>query len=106
MALLIICVTMISEGFAKSLLGYFSSGGKENFSRCVVYALATKDILLCIYASLNNVANIATELAAQSLFLLSYWCLLMGLSYSRAWADPCCAYLKLFNGLYECLALI
>ena len=75
-----ICIAAVLKGLAKSLLGYFGFKGKDHLPRCVAHVPATEDILLNVLISLNDVANIATELASQGLLLLGCQCLLMGLS--------------------------
>jgi len=77
--LLVILVAVLSEGLAIGHIRYMSSGGKDNPSSDVPLALANANILVCFLACLNNVADVATELAVGFLLLSGslHHCLLL-----------------------------
>ena len=64
-----ILIAVLSEGLAIGHVRYISSRGKDNPSSNIPLALANANILLHFLAYLDNVANVATELAAGPLLL-------------------------------------
>jgi len=67
----VILVAALSEGLAIGHIRYIGSGGKDNPSSNVLLALANANILVHFLACLDNVANVATELAVGFLLLSS-----------------------------------
>jgi len=66
---LVILIAALLEGLAIGCIRYIGSGGKDNPSSNVLLALANANILVRFLACLDNVADVATELAAGFLLL-------------------------------------
>jgi len=85
----VVLVAVLLEGLAIDCRRYISSRGKDNPSSDIPLALANANILVCFLACLDNVADVATELAAGLLLLPG--------------SLHCCLGFDDFLTFYECL---